>query len=632
MRRTAMAILLALSMAGPGFAAGAPPTRGEALPQGLDLFIKARLAEVGGDYKQALDLYKQALKQDPDRTEVRVSYASLLVDLGLASQALDVLAPVKNLDWYGERTRALALAQLARRTTDDQAAAEKALKAALEGRPSDLTVQVSLAQVLENEGKLAEAEQVVADLQSKRSGSPQLALMHADLLRRLGRSQEAVAQYGRCAAAGPLVSTCRERLVDLLVQLGRPLEAADAISGWLTDEDLDMALEAAQLYARGNQPDKALALVRRVLARAPDSPRAQRLEAALLNTLGRYDEAAAKLGTLLRKNPDDVDLTLSLAWADARRGHLDRARQLIDRLWKEVGDDTSSKAAVQTCLTAARIELIAGRPAVARDWLGRITNVAGAGSDLVRLLAVTYRRTQEWKDGVGAMLRLQPRVQGRARDEAVAFEAEFRMRLGEPDAVSRLQRLLSSDDVQRVLLAVQVLQTVERWPDVERETVSALKRFPGNRDLMFVHATALERLGKSAECEDILQQILAKNPDDADAANYLGYMWADAGQHLQEAMKLISHAVELRPDTSAFLDSLGWVHFKLGHLEEAERWLRRAAVVGPPDGTVLAHLGEVLAATGQTDEARRYLQRALDLGCEHPEKVRQLSDRLASGR
>lgn len=626
-----MAILLMLSMAGLGSAAAAPPSGGDALPQPLDLFLKARLAEVGGDYQQALELYKKALQQAPDRTEIRVSYAALLVDLGLASQAVDVLAPAKDLDWYGERTRALALAQLARRDPKERAAAETALKAAAEGRPSDLTVQVGLAQVLESEGKLAEAEQVVADLQSKRSGSAQLALMRADLLRRLHRPQEAAAQYGRCAAAGPLVSTCRERLVDLLVQLGRPLDAADAISGWLTDEDLDLALEAAQLYARGNQPDKALTLVRRVLAKAPDSPRAQRLEAALLNTLGRYDEAAAKLAMLLRKNPGDVDLTLSLAWADARRGRLPEARQLVDRLWKDVGDDTSSKAAVQTCLTAARIELIAGRPAVARDWLGRVGNVAEAGSDLVRLLALSYRRTEEWKDGVGAMLRLQPRVKGAARDEAVAFEAEFRMRLGEPDAISRLQRLLGSDDVQKVLLAVQVLQSVERWPDVEREAASALQRFPGNRDLLFVQATALERLGKSSECEDILQRILAKNPDDADAANYLGYMWADAGEHLQGALKLISHAVELRPDTSAFLDSLGWVHFKLGHLEEAERWLRRAVVVGPPDGTVLAHLGEVLAATGQTDEARRYLLRALELGCEHPEKVRQLSDRLASG-
>jgi len=624
-------ILLVLAVAGMVSAAVPPRVDSDALPQALDLYIKARLAEVGGDYRQALELYKKALEQDPSRTEVRVSYAALMVDLGLPDQAVQMLAPVKDLDWYGERTRALALAQLARHKPGDRASAEAALRTVMDGRPSDLTVQLNLAQVLESEGKLAEAEKIVADLQTKRGGSPQLALMHANLLRKLDRSQEAVAQYARCAAGGPLASTCREQLVDLLAKMGRPLEAAEAISGWLTDEDLDQAIEAAQLYARGNRPDKALALVRRVLAREPDSPLGQRLEARLLTSLGRYDEAAAKLSGLLHKDPDDVDLALSLAWADARRGQITESRKVIDRLWKNVGDDASSKAAVQTCLTAARIELLSGRPAVARDWLGRIGDVAGAGSDLVRLLAVSYRQTKEWKDGVGAMLRLQPRLQGMARDEAVAFEAEFRMHLGEPEALARLQSLLGAKDVQRVLLALQVLQGVERWPDVEREAASALQRFPDNRDLMFTRATALESLDRRQDSEDILQQILAKNPDDAEAANYLGYMWADAGEHLDNALTLISHAVELRPDTSAYLDSLGWVHFKLGHLEEAERWLRRAVVVGPPDGTVLAHLGEVLAAAGQTEEARRYLLRGLELGCEHPDQVRKLTDRLASG-
>jgi tetratricopeptide (TPR) repeat protein len=88
-------------------------------------------------------------------------------------------------------------------------------------------------------------------------------------------------------------------------------------------------------------------------------------------------------------------------------------------------------------------------------------------------------------------------------------------------------------------------------------------------------------------------------------------------------------AVEQRPDSAAYLDSLGWVHYRLGNFEQAEHWLRRSIELGgDADGTVLAHLGEVLAALGRDPEAREILRRALDLGPEHPDLVRELLEQL----
>jgi Flp pilus assembly protein TadD len=92
---------------------------------------------------------------------------------------------------------------------------------------------------------------------------------------------------------------------------------------------------------------------------------------------------------------------------------------------------------------------------------------------------------------------------------------------------------------------------------------------------------------------------------------------------------LIAGAVALDPENSAFLDSLGWVHFRLGDLDEAERWLRLAVDFGGDlgDGTIYCHLGEVLLAGGDRDEGRHYLLRGLDLGCEDPDHVRSLLER-----
>jgi tetratricopeptide (TPR) repeat protein len=81
--------------------------------------------------------------------------------------------------------------------------------------------------------------------------------------------------------------------------------------------------------------------------------------------------------------------------------------------------------------------------------------------------------------------------------------------------------------------------------------------------------------------------------------NYLGYMLADKGIRLPEALKLIRKAVDLEPTNGAYLDSLGWAYFKLGQYEEAEENLRKAVERDQTDPTVHDHLGELYEKTGR---------------------------------
>jgi Flp pilus assembly protein TadD len=98
------------------------------------------------------------------------------------------------------------------------------------------------------------------------------------------------------------------------------------------------------------------------------------------------------------------------------------------------------------------------------------------------------------------------------------------------------------------------------------------------------------------------------------ALNYLGYMWAEKGEHLDDALRMIRRAVELEPDNAAYIDSLGWVYFRLGDFGQAIEQLERAARMLPADGTVQEHLGDALRAVGKMGEARAAYQRALALG------------------
>ena len=600
--------------------------------QGLEEFVEARILEANGQYRDAVAAYERAIEKQPEVLEIRVRYASLLVELGLAKRAVEVLDIQGELDWYGRRVQALALARYSGRNPESLGDAEVALRGALDEREDDPNLQLALAQVLHREGKVAEAEEVIATLRATRGGSPQLVAYHAGLLRELGRNEEAADLYAQCATEtfAPR-DECRDNLVQLLVELGRPAEAGETLLERLGDDDLDELLRAASLLYEGGRNGEALRTVRRVLQSAPDSERAQKLEAYLLSSLGRYEEAAAALRTLLRKDRENVDLMLSLAWATANVGNIEEARTWLDRAWEQVQQDSVSPRASRVALSAARVELVAGQSARAKEWLDRVADYDSAGEELVFLTAETYRRDERWSDGVAALLRLQPQLQGRARSVAVVFEAEFRMRMGESGGRKLLRPMLDSDDPRDVLLAVQVLQQLERWQDVERETASALARYPEDRRFQFARAAALERVGRSEEAEQLFEHLIDRDPNDAASANYLGYSWADRGENLDEALNLIARAVALEPENPAYLDSLGWVHYRLGDLDQAEYWLRRAVGFGGGDGTILAHLGEVLLERGEDDEARLLLQRALDVGCENPEHVRTLLGRPING-
>jgi tetratricopeptide (TPR) repeat protein len=600
-----------------------------ALPTGLETYLEARVLEANGRYREAMDAYAKAVLEAPDVTEVRLAYASLLVDIGMGERAVKLLDGHDDLGAEGLRVRALALAQQVVRRPELAPEAESALRAASQAADSDPNILFALAQILQQQGKVEEAEQVVSRLRSARPDNPRLVEMNADLLRATGRGEEAVALYRDCVGDVPNAASCREKLVDLLVELERPGEAGELMLGWLGDLDLDALMRAAALLWEGGHLERSLETVQRVLARAPDSPRALNLEAHLLSALGRHREAIDRLQKLLRKSPEDVDLILAMAWSVGRSGDQEKARTWLDRAWQLVGHAPETRPAVRCALTGARLELLAGNSILAEEWLDRVGDLALAGSDYVRLLAETYRRQEDWSGGVAAMVRLEPQLEGRAQLEAEAIEAEFRLRLADSRAWSRLRPLLDSTQLADVLLGLQVLQTVERWSDVEREAAAAAERFPDSRDLQFALATASERAGDQETAEKLFRRLVESDPDDAGAANYLGYMWADRNTNLDEALRLILRAVSLDPENVAYLDSLGWVYYRLGELDEAERWLRRAIELGGDvgDGTILCHLGEVLLATNARDEGRRYLLLGLDMGCEDPDHVRSLLDR-----
>ena len=141
---------------------------------------------------------------------------------------------------------------------------------------------------------------------------------------------------------------------------------------------------------------------------------------------------------------------------------------------------------------------------------------------------------------------------------------------------------------------------------------AAARSFPKDSNTLYQLADMYKDAGRNPDAEKALRQLLAAEPTNANALNYLGYLLALRGDRLDEAIELVRKALVAEPDNGAFLDSLGWAYYRKGDLGEAERYLGQAATRLPRNSEVQDHLGDVLAKRGLLPDAVDAWTRALE--------------------
>lgn len=120
-------------------------------------------------------------------------------------------------------------------------------------------------------------------------------------------------------------------------------------------------------------------------------------------------------------------------------------------------------------------------------------------------------------------------------------------------------------------------------------------------ELNFNDSSAYAALGyinyKTNNIEEALKNLrmaIKIDSNNANAHNSLGYIYADTETNIAEAVLECERALKLSPDYPAYLDSLGWAHYKSGNLAEAKKYLRKAMALLPENSEIKKHLQDVI--------------------------------------
>jgi tetratricopeptide (TPR) repeat protein len=142
--------------------------------------------------------------------------------------------------------------------------------------------------------------------------------------------------------------------------------------------------------------------------------------------------------------------------------------------------------------------------------------------------------------------------------------------------------------------------------------LEAEKTFANEPRFHFRLGVLYDKLGRKQESIERMKKVISLNPKDVQALNFLGYTYAELGINLDEALRYIRQAVELRPNDGFILDSLGWVYYKMKKYDEAVRCLEEAANLVEDDTTITEHLGDAYLARRDFKKALKAYKKALE--------------------
>ena len=404
------------------------------------------------------------------------------------------------------------------------------------------------------------------------------------------------------------------RVGELYEKLGDNDSAANSVVKLLTIDPSNTALQKllVEIYERGKKYDKALEIINDILETSPEDLDAHERKAQIYIVQNKWEEASREYDILLKQPEIPFDGKLRIGASYFAKSLSDSSLYpIVKKFFIKLDQDT----------TAVQIKIYLG----ALNFLVR--DDTGAEKTLLAALELKNVNSQNWLQ-VGGLLFDNKKYKETAKLMkfiVTTFPEDFAVNLilglsfaqteNQTEAKPYLQKAIeiSPNDINALSAYGYTLNQLKDYDNAIKYLDKALTLKPGDVNLLGTLGLIFNTQEKWIECDSVYEKALKLDSTNALINNNFAYALSERGLQLERAMKMVDIALRADSNNSSYLDTKGWIYFKLRQYDNAKEFIQKAISAGGESATTLEHLGDAKFMIGEKKSAVELWQKAFNL-------------------
>jgi len=404
------------------------------------------------------------------------------------------------------------------------------------------------------------------------------------------------------------------RVAELYEKLGNLDAAVSSIEKLSSIDPANVGLQKIliEFYQRANKPDKALEIANDILELTPDDLDARERKAQILISQNQWDLAAEEYNYMLKQKDVPLDIKIRIGASYFNRSLRDSTLTGVTKDFFQTIDKDTLDWQVKMFLGAIAIN--EKRDSSAIEYFKMVTDLARWNVDAWIRLGGLYFDNRKYEEAVKVM------------DEAIElFPDDFTTNLILGLSLAQLNKhseakpylkksvQLNPNDLTALSSYAYTLSQLKENELAINYLKQALAIKPDDVNLLGTLGLIYDSMKMWAECDSVYERALQIDSQNALVNNNYAYSLSERGERLNLALKMAEIAITAVPDNTSYLDTIGWVHFKLGNYREAKDYLEKAIEIGGESAVMLEHLGDIMFKLGNIERAKSLWQKAYNL-------------------
>ncbi|MBN1300846.1 MAG: tetratricopeptide repeat protein [Melioribacteraceae bacterium] len=551
----------------------------------MDYFIRGNIAEMKGNTAEAILEYQEALNVK-ESAGIHFALAKNYFRIDKLSKALKHSRRSVELDSLNnEYMMLLAGIYSSARLTDSSAYAYERI---LKNDPQNFQAQFSLAQLYEPDQPL-KALGIYENLINKTGPEWSILVRIAELNERMGNIEKTISTIEELLELNPSNLQLAKLLIESLLKVGN------------YEKSLQYTDDAITLF--------------------PDDLNLIEYKAKALVELKQWEEGTKEYLKIVSSDKLPYDAKVRIASAYLNESSKDST--LLPYVKSVLNTISRDSTDWQLRLLQAETALKENDDSAAVGYFKAAAAEAAWNSQLFQRLGILLFDSQRYNE---AIEELSPIVNKFPDDFVINIILGLSLSQvnKHAEAENYLYKAvnLNPGDLMALHAYGYTLQQLDKKYDAIKYLENAIILDPDNIQVMGTLGLVYESMQNFSKSDSIYKAALSIDSTDALILNNFAYSLAERDTALQRAFEMSEKALNADPENSSYLDTFGWIHYKLGNYSDAKKYIQKAIEAEPDNATLLDHLADVYYKTGDKEKAIELWQKALSLNSKL-DKVKQ---------